>query len=97
MEIEATKTFKMSKECMSNEGELIGLCEGAVTKKMVEVKEVSLHLPYRTASRSVPQGSPRPRIGNWLAEAKAQPSAPRECFIGNGDSRIEQYETPNSS
>ena len=39
VEIEATKTFEMAKEWMSNEDELIGLCNAAVTKKILEVKE----------------------------------------------------------
>ena len=74
MEVEATKTFEMAKEWMSNEDELIGLCNATVTKKMREVimKEASLHLPYRRFRKaSLILASRR-----WLAEAQAQPSTP---------------------
>ena len=72
VEVEATKTFEMATEWMSNEDELIGLCKAAVTKKMLEVKEVSLHLPYRQFRRaSLILASKK-----WLAEAQAQPSTP---------------------
>ena len=72
MEIEATKTFEMAKEFMTNEDELIrfGFCEAAVTKKMAEVKEAGLHLPYRRfRSASLILASKK-----WLAEAKSQRS-----------------------
>ena len=70
VEIEATKVFEVAKGLMDNEDALVGLCNTAVTKKMKEVKEVSLHLPYRRFRKA----SLLLASGTFLAEAQLHPS-----------------------
>ena len=63
---------------MSNEDKLICLCNAAVTKKMLEVKEVSLHLPYRRFRKA----SLLLASGKFLAEAQLHPSTPMGKIYG---------------
>ena len=78
VEIEATKKFEVAKDCMNNEDELIGLCNTVVTKTMKEVKEVSLHLPYRRFRKA----SLLLASGKFLAEAQMHPSTPMGKIYG---------------
>ena len=66
-----------------DEGEFIGLCGAAVTKKMAEVKEVPAHLPCRRFRKAWPP----PRIEKFPAEAqaRAQPSAPSAYLATSSD------------
>ena len=72
VEIEATRKFEGAKDCMTNEDEVISLCNNVVTTTMKEVKEVSLHLPYRRFRKA----SLLLASGKFLAEAQMHPSTP---------------------
>ena len=89
VEIEATKMFEVAKDCMNNEDEAIALCNTAVTKTMKEVKEVSLHPPYRRFRKA----SLLLASGKFLAEAQLHPSTPME----SGYREMKHYEPIGSS
>jgi hypothetical protein len=78
VEIEATRKFEGAKDCMTNEDEVISLCNNVVTTTMKEVKEVSLHLPYRRFRKA----SLLLASGKFLAEAQMHPSTPMGKIYG---------------
>ena len=78
VENEATRRFEAAEDCMVNEDEVIDLCNSVVTTTMKEVKEVSLHLPYRRFRKA----SLLLASGKFLAEAQMHPSTPMGKIYG---------------